>query len=86
MLPGGFKKGDSFVWIFALYDYAHGKRFFIGPSIELGTAMENTVSGRFAGDVMQQLFVVSTGNPNRHFHCSERLPTKVNSSRHWNGG
>jgi hypothetical protein len=77
MLPGGFKKGYSFVWIFALYDYAHGKRFFIGPSVELGAAMENTVGGRFAGDVMQQLFVISTREPNRHFHCRETLPPKL---------
>jgi hypothetical protein len=77
MLSGGFKKGYSFVWIFALYDHAHGKRFFIDPSVELGAAMENTVGGRFAGHVMQQLFVVRTREPNRHFHCRETLPPKV---------
>jgi hypothetical protein len=76
MLPRGLKKGDSFVWI-ALYDHAQGKRFFIGPPVELRGAVENTVGGRLAGNVMQQLLVVSTGEPDRHFHFFETLPPKM---------
>jgi hypothetical protein len=73
MLLSSLKESCSFVSI-ALYDHAHGKRFSIRPPIEFNGAVKNSVCRRLGGHVVEQFLVMSTREPNRHFHICEISP------------